>query len=586
MQKIEYEVKLKSAHAHLFEVTCHIKKPDSAGQILSLPAWIPGSYLIRDFARHIVRISASSDKKAVAIEKINKHTWQCTPVKNGTLTVCYEVYAFDLSVRMAYFDTTRAYFNGTSLFLQVHGYESLNCNLKLLAPEKPFHTWQVATSMTSSKVDQQGFGTYTASNYHELIDCPFEIGELSIVAFKAGGKPHRLIISGKHDADLKMIAKDLKRLCDYHIDFFGEAPFSRYDFLLYAAGDDQYGGLEHSNSTSLICPRSWLPSKNEALNKKGYQDFLGLCSHEYFHAWHVKRIKPTAFISPDLGQEAYTRLLWVFEGFTAYYDSLALLKCGLISREDYLAEISTSITRLLNIPGRQIQALLDSSFDAWIKLYRPDENSANSQVSYYLKGSLVAMLLDLTLRQHNSSLDAVMKLLWQRHGKSGTGVNETEIERIAEEVSGLKLGRFFDHTLRSTEELNFTKLLDAFGIEMQLEISGNQDNNKQSATGFKLAAGTDAKLATVFSGSAAEKAGLAGGDTVIAINQIRVNARNIESTIARKAPGSKLTIHAFRRDELMIFEMSTDAACPDSCKLVFKKKPSKSSQRLQNDWLT
>ena len=590
MQTIEYAVRLYSPQAHLFEVSCRIAQPDAKGQVVSLPAWIPGSYLIRDFARHIVTFSASAKGKSIALSKLDKHTWRCAPCQEPLL-ITYNVYAFDLSVRAAYFDTTRAYFNGTSLFVRVHGQEHSPCRVILDKPAKAQKDWQVATAMLPEKIDNQGFGHYQAQNYEELIDHPVEIGELAIAKFKACGVPHRIIISGRQQADLKRITRDLKTLCTYHIEFFGEpAPFNRYDFMLYAAGDDQYGGLEHSYSTSLICPRSWLPVKDETLDEEGYRDFLKLCSHEYFHAWHVKRIRPQAFKDSELTQEAYTRLLWVFEGFTAYYDALAVQRCGLMSREDYLQKLAQALTRLMRTPGRLVQPLEDSSFDSWIKLYRPDENTPNAQVSYYLKGSLVAMALDLSLRNEGkTSLDEVMKSLWQTYGQSGLAVPENAIEQLVEKLSGSKHAELFQAMLRDTTELPFATLFKQFAIDYEVKLAsadkGKASRIPRSVLGLKLANGNEVKLAHVFTGTAAELAGLAAGDVIIAIDDLKVSVQTLERVVGRKAPGSKLNLHVFRRDELMQFSLVTQAEAPDSCHLLPQAKPDMRSKQLLDAWL-
>lgn len=581
MPTIEYRVTLLSPQAHLFEIECTIPAPAQEGQLVSLPAWIPGSYMIRDFARHIVSLSASCQGKAVHVAKTDKQTWRCAPCK-GELKLSYRVYAYDLSVRSAYFDTTRAYFNGTSLCLMVHGQSHLPCTLIIDKPAKPLRGWQVATALPAGKVDKHGFGTYPAEDYDALIDHPFEIGELAVVRFKAAGIPHRLIVSGKHRADLKRFAKDLKQLCAYHIGFFGEAPFTRYDFLLYAAGDDQYGGLEHRNSTSLVCPRSWLPVEGEPLNQEGYQDLLGLCSHEYFHAWHVKRIRPLAFIDAHLDREAYTRQLWIFEGFTAYYDSLAVLRSGLISREDYLRELSQSITRLLRTPGRRLQPLEDASFDAWIKLYRPDENTPNAQVSYYLKGSLTALALDLTLRLSGRSLDEVMRVLWQDFGKTGQGLDEGAMTALVKTVTGVDVSSFLKLALHTTRELPLATLLGKFGIEFHT----SHDKDRVTDLGVRLSPGSDARIATVYSSSAAEQAGLAGGDVIIAVDGIKATAANLDKLTAKRTVGAKVKVHAFRRDELMTFDVRLQAAAPDLCKLSIKKALSPDTRQRLAHWLT
>lgn len=578
---IAYRVALPSPQTHLFEIECTIPQPAPEGQVVSLPAWIPGSYMIRDFARNIVSISASSEGKAVAIRKTDKQTWGCQPCK-GKLTLTYSVYAYDLSVRAAYLDTTRAYFNGTSLFLMAHGQANRPCRLTIERPGKAYRDWQVATTLRSRKIDKQGFGDYLAEDYEALVDCPVEIGNLTIADFKVAGIPHRIVVSGKHRADLKRISRDLKQLCLHPIKLFGEAPFTRYDFLLYAAGDDQYGGLEHRNSTSLVCPRSWLPVKGESLNREGYQDFLGLCSHEYFHAWHVKRIRPQAFIDAPLDREAYTRQLWIFEGFTAYYDSLLVLRSGRISREDYLRDLAKSITRLLRTPGRAVQTLEDSSFDAWIKLYKPDENSPNAQVSYYLKGSLTALALDLTLREAGHSLDQVMHALWQQHGKTGKGLGECALAGLIEEVTGVDVRRFLKLALHTTQELPLARLLPKFGIDYQVAV----ENDRMTDLGIRLASGTEAKIASVLSGSAAEQAGLAGGDVVIAIDGIKVTAKSLERLTSQRAVGSKLKVHAFRRDELMEFELKLQPALPDHCKLAIRSGLNAETRRRLESWLS
>ena len=592
MTTIDYQLSLHSPQAHQFAITCTIPKPDKSGQQLALPTWIPGSYLVRDFARHVVSISASCGKQAVAITKVNKHTWRCTPF-DGPLVVRYIVYAYEISVRAAYFDTTRAYFNGTSVFLRVLGQENSTHRLHVA----PFAKWHVATALPAEKTDKHGFGSYLAQDYTQLIDCPVEIGNFAVAEFNACGVPHRLVVSGRHSADLQHISRDLKRICEHHINFFGKpAPFERYDFLLFAAGEDQYGGLEHSNSTSLICPRHWLPSKDGHVDQENYADFLGLCSHEYFHAWHVKRIRPQTFkdADNDLDSEAYTRLLWVFEGFTAYYDSLALARCGLISRQQYLEHLGRDITRLLRTPGRGMQTLEDSSFDAWIKLYRPDENSPNAQVSYYLKGSLAALALDLQLRTSGKgSLDDIMHLLWQRHGKTGDGLPEDGMETLLKEIGGSGAVKLLKLAVSDTGELPLAKLLAKFGVSHQLRAatSDSDKGGKANGTkttrhvlGVKLASGKEAKLAQVFSGGAAEQAGLAGGDVIVAVNCLKASSANLEKLV-NGAAAKALHVHAFRRDELMEFEVTPQAAPLDTSYFTLQAKPSKAMVALLDGWL-
>ncbi|MCB5187040.1 M61 family peptidase [Methylobacillus caricis] len=582
MHNIQYDIQLDNPQTHLFQLKCTITQPDSHGQQVSLPAWLPGSYLVRDFARHIVSIAAQANGKEVALEKLDKSTWRAAPC-DGTLVIEYQVYAYDLSVRTAYLDTERAYFNGSSLFLQVDGQEEKPCSVVLHKPGKAYQHWQVATTMPAVITDKSGFGEYQADHYLDLIDYPVEIGTLAIASFKAGGVPHRIIVSGRHQADLKTIVRDLKILCDYHIRFFGKAPFRQYDFLLYAAADNQYGGLEHSNSTSLICPRSWLPAKGEQHDQKNYQDFLGLCSHEYFHAWHVKRIRPVIFGKPDLSREAYTRLLWVFEGFTAYYDTLALVRCGLMTEQEYLAALSKDITRFLRTPGRQVQALEESSFDAWIKLYRPDENSPNSQISYYLKGSLIALAIDLSLRLEGRSLDDIMHALWQRYQTAQQLVDEGSMETLIQQVCGKKLGKLFSNCIRGTDDPPLEKLLAKFGIAFTPQADSENDLLR-NMLGLQLA-GEETRIAHVFSGSAAEEAGLAAGDVIIAHDQLKATAKSLQVQVSRRQAKSRMLLHYFRRDELGSTEIQLRDHALASCRLRLKEKNTKEQRQLRRDWL-
>ena len=576
---IHYAVRFDTPQNHLFEIECHIAQPAVEGQRLSLPAWLPGSYLVRDFARHIVSIQASSHGQDIRLEKLDKSTWLAAPCQ-GALVVRYQVYAYDLSVRTAYLDHTRAYFNGSSLFLQVAGQEQQACSVEIHHPGKAYADWSIATTLPTRKTNAHGFGLYAADTYQALIDYPVEIGTLAIAEFKAMGVPHRLIVSGRHEADLKAISRDLKKICEQHIRFFGDAPFQRYDFLLYAAAENQYGGLEHSDSTSLICPRSWLPVKHEEHDRQQYQDFLGLCSHEYFHAWHVKRIRPSVFANPDLSREAYTRLLWVFEGFTAYYDSLALVRSGLMSEQEYLAALSKDIQRFLRTPGRQVQALEESSFDAWIKLYKPDENTPNSQISYYLKGSLVALAIDLSLRLKGRSLDEVMRALWQRY-QSGLLVDEDSMQTLIRETCGDKLSALFRDCIQGSEDPPLEKLLAKFGIGFSTPQTGDADLVRQWL-GLQLA-NDDTRISHVFSGSAAEQAGLAASDVIIAHDHLKASAKSLKQQLKRGR--KQINLHVFRRDELLETVIKPRDHALANLALVLSDKRKPAQDQLRQDWL-
>ena len=579
---VRYAVVPERPEAHLYRVSCTVADPDPSGQAFSLPSWIPGSYMIREFARHIVSIRAESRGKPLAIEKTDKHTWSVEP-SAGPVTVSCEVYAKDLSVRGAYLDERHAFFNGACLFLRPKGHEGTPCELEIARPAGArYRGWIVVTAMDRAGAKIRGFGAYRAADYDELIDHPVAMGELALAAFRACGVPHEIAIAGRHRADMARLSRDLRKLCEHHICFFGEpAPMKRYVFLITALGEG-YGGLEHRASTALLCSRDDLPVRGEPRVGERYRTFLGLASHEYFHAWNVKRIKPAAFAPYDLDREAYTGLLWAFEGVTSYYDDLALVRCGLIGTKDYLELLGRAITGYLRAPGRTRQTLAEASFDAWIKYYRPDENSPNSTVSYYGKGSLVALCLDLLIRERTrgrKSLDHVMRALWTRHGLTGAGVEEDGVERLAAEVAGLDLRRSFDDWLRSTRELPLRPLLAAHGIDMALRPAESSSDRGGKPAASKAPGGLamlgaaargdgeEIVLTHVLDGGAAQQAGMAAGDAVVAIDGLRPGRGGLDAALARRRAGETVKLHAFRRDELLEFEARLKAAPSDTCLL-------------------
>ena len=568
-----YTIRPSNPEAHRFTVTCRVPHPAPGGQCFALPAWIPGSYLIRDFARHIVAIRAESEGKPVPLNKLDKHTWQARPLAVGRpLSVTCEIHAWDLSVRGAHLDATHAFFNGTSVFLRAIGQEDAPCLVDIQPPEgRSFASWRVATALEPARGEpgaakRYGFGVYRAACYDELIDHPVEMGAFTLARFVACGVTHDVAITGHHDCDVERLTADLKRICAWQIRFFGEpAPMKRYVFLVTAVGEG-YGGLEHRASTALLCSRNDLPYRGMRGVPEGYRTFLGLCSHEYFHTWNVKRIKPAAFVPYDFNRENYTTQLWAFEGITSYYDDLALLRSGVIDRNDWLELLAKTISNVQRTPGRSRQSLAESSFDAWSKFYRPDENTPNVVVSYYAKGALVALALDLTLRSKTAnrvSLDDVMRELWRHHGQTGIGVGEDDLRCIAERLSGVDLRRFFADFVHGTRELPLKSLLAEFGIRLDWEAA------KTPSLGIKtVTEGDSIRLATVFDDGAAQAAGLASGDVLIALDGLRVTPASLERMLARYQPGDILKIHAFRRDELMEFSLRLAAPDRDTARLT------------------
>jgi predicted metalloprotease with PDZ domain len=599
---VRYRIQPRHPEAHRFEVACTVADPDPAGQRFALPAWIPGSYMIREFAKHVVAIRAQSRGTEVPLAKTDKHTWRAAPCR-GPLTVTAEIYAWDLSVRGAHLDTTHGFFNGTSVFLRVHGKAERRCEVEIVPPPgRGYARWRVATSLARAGARPLGFGAYAADDYDELIDHPVEMGTFAHAAFSAHGVPHEIALTGRQKCDLERLTRDLKRVCEQHMRLFGGAPpMDRYVFLVTALGED-YGGLEHRASTALVCSREDLPQPGVKAVTDGYRTFLGLASHEYFHTWNVKRIKPLAFAPYALDRENYTALLWAFEGITSYYDDLALVRCGLMTPEQYLEGLGRSITQLLRTPGRRRQTLAESSWDAWIKYYRQDENAPNALVSYYGKGSLVALCADLLIRSRTGarrSLDDVMRALWRRYGKPGIGVPEDGVERIAEEATGVRLRTFFDRALRSTADLPLESLLAAVGVAMAVrpaESAGDRGGRPATIGAAALAARAtlgartsgetgDLKLTHVLDGGPAQAAGLAAGDVIVALDGLRATPKTIEALLARHRPGDTVRVHAFRRDELLERAVRLAAPPSDTCVLRFEKRPGAGALRLRRGWL-
>jgi predicted metalloprotease with PDZ domain len=595
-----YRVRPVSPQAHLFEVEILIDPPPEGALEFSMPAWIPGSYMIRDFARNIVAISAFGERdQSLALDKTDKQTWHLAAV-TGPCRIRYRVFAWDLSVRAAHLDSTHGYFNGPALLLRVHGRDDRPCRLELLPPDdKSCGDWHLATSLKPLDVDAHGFGLYGADDYEDLIDHPVEMGRFRELAFSVSGIPHRLAITGRHWLDERRLLDDLTRICAEHAALFGELPIDRYLFLVRVLGEG-YGGLEHRYSTSLLCVRDDLPQPGDDTPTEGYKRFLGLCSHEYFHLWHVKRIRPRALIESSLEREAPTRTLWAFEGITSYYDELALVRAGCIGEKDYLGLLAQTLTRVARTPGRRVQTLAESSFDAWIKFYKPDENAPNALVSYYAKGALVALMLDLTIRRDTQgacSLDDVMRELWRVHGRTGLGVEERGVEAIAAAVSGLDLSGFFARALDSTDELDPTELLASVGVALRRrpnrgdkDFGGHVEHfepvTAKPTLGVRLRPG-ETLIQNVLSDSAGERAGLAPGDQLLAVDGLRVTSANLETLVARAAgTGSPVVLHVFRRDELLTLTAHPEPAPEDTCELSRVDEVSDTVKQVRAAWLS
>lgn len=501
---LHYHVELHHLHAHQYRVTLRIATP-AAQQLVSLPVWIPGSYLVREFAKNLQELNARQNGQPIAVQQLSKHQWQLDCSANAPVELSYLVNAYDTSVRTAWLDQRRGFFNGTSLLLRVHGQEAQPHQLRI-SPSAQVPDWKLATGLSAVEVDAQGFGTYTAGNYDELVDCPVEMGNFWSGSFTARGVPHRFVVAGVPASfDGERLLRDTQKVCEAEIDFWGVAPHSSYVFMLNVTHDG-YGGLEHCNSTALICSRSDLPRQGVDKASDGYVQLLGLISHEYFHTWNVKRLRPAELVPYNYDQENYTELLWFFEGFTSYYDDLLLRRAGLIDNATYLKLITKTLNQVQQTPGRKVQSVAQSSFDAWVKYYRQDENTANATVSYYTKGALVAMSLDLKLRQEGqTTLDAVMRALWQRC--QGSAMSEADVLAVLQALTGRSWEAELQVWVHGTQELPVTELLAAHGVA----ADADQPVPAQ-ALGLRVQESHSVLIKQVLRGGLAEQAGMMAGD--------------------------------------------------------------------------
>ncbi|MDP3621928.1 MAG: PDZ domain-containing protein [Polynucleobacter sp.] len=558
---IQYTIHAADVDGHRYHVTLRIANPDPAGQILRMPAWIPGSYLIRDFSKHIESITAFAVSKAgqtaLTLDQIDNDTWKLPAIEsNGAaIEVHTIVYAFDTSVRTAYLDHERGFFNPSSLCLAVENQTHLPTALALA----PLGNWSVQTTLRPVKTDAAGFGFYLAPNYDALLDHPVALGHFQMVEWRSRGVAHSMAIQGcLHPIDRKRLITDLRAICDSTIDLFEpktqEAPFDRYLFLVNAVLSG-YGGLEHRDSTALLCNRDQLPQLNVPLNEEAYREFLGLCSHEYIHAWLVKRIQPSAFQPYDLQRRNYTRLLWLFEGFTSYYDDLQLLRSGRIELQTYLNLVAKNWNMVLRGPGRHKQSVANSSFDAWTKYYQADENTPNAVVSYYAKGALVALGLDLLIRtetRQRKSLDTVMQLLWASHGKTQLGLAEDGFDRIVLGAIGPDFKaswlRFKARFINGTDDLPLESWLKSKQIQVTRKTqSPLEDMKLQWGMRYKDSNGWIA-ITHVLDGGIAQLAGLAPGDILASINGQRLTSSRLDTVFGSLQLGTNATLRFYRQD--------------------------------------
>ncbi len=460
--------------------------------------------------------------------------------------------------------------------------------------------WTVATGMTRVTGNADEFGAFVASSYDELIDHPVAMGPLTGTTFELAGVQHQITVIGAQDVDLDRLRQDVELVCGAHVDMFGGSlPLSRYVFMVTAVGSG-HGGLEHRNSSALLCSRDALPRKGHAAMTDTYRQFLALVSHEYFHLWNIKRIRPAEFVPLVLDREVYTRQLWVFEGITSYYDDLGLLRSGLIGTEGYLELLGRSLTAVYRTPGRRRQTLEEASFDAWIKFYKPDENAPNAIVSYYSKGAMVALALDLELRlqtEGRCTLDDVMRALWENYGVDGVrGLPADGFELLAEEVSGLNLAEFFRQSLRTTVDPPVGILLAQFGVRLNMRAAesetdrggkvGARESRPRPWLGFRTrTVGDQVTIQHVSRDGEAARVGLAAHDELVALDGIRVTPANWNGLVDRLSVNESASVAVFRRDELRWFEVDATLPPRDTCYLTLVPDADGETVARRQAWL-
>ena len=535
---------------NIFAIRMSVQNTQNGFEVY-LPNWIAGSYMLRDFARHIVTIHAVDDHhQPVKLTPLNQHTWHVAA--NSNVTLHYEVYAHDTSVRTAFLDNSGGFFNGTSLFLSVKNLDRQPHRVTLSAPAN--HTdWQIATTLSRMpNTVARGFGDYFAHDYDELVDHPVRMGQLTWLKFKAHDTPHEVAIAG-HVPYLNkaVLMRDLQSICENQITLFNSpAPFKRYLFIVDARGDG-YGGLEHRDSTALLCRRDDLPKHIDATERREeYLTFLGLCSHEYFHSWNVKRIKPANFVTYDLAQTIDTSLLWFFEGVTSYYDDLVLARTAILSESQYFKRLENTLNAVMRHDGNRVQTVSESGFYTWTKYYQASPNTPNAVVSYYAKGSLVALALDLFIRQHSHdrfSFDDVMRDLWQAFGRdfyqNPRGLTLDDIIRACQKYAP-DIEPLFQTALHSTDDLPLHDLFKTNGMN----LTQTESNIAQlDATVKKVDGGY--QIMRVLNHGAAQKANLAPDDVLLTFDSLKLNTTP-DDVLKHFKTNQTITVHFLRDDVL------------------------------------
>jgi len=577
-KEINFTVSMSKPHTHLLEVEVRLRDGLSASTDLVMPVWTPGSYLVREYARHVQDFGAKDENgKELLWGKTNKNTWRIETNNAKEVVVTYRVYSNELTVRTNELNDLHGYWNNAALLMYPNGQLKSPSTIRVV----PFGNWRVATSLAAVDLRKNIF---RAENFDELYDSPFEVSDYKEIKFDARGAEHRIVISGAGNYNSERLRTDFKKIVEVGADMFGgNVPYKDYIFILHLRGSGG-GGLEHLNSCSLISRRFSFTSATS------YTNFLTLVAHEYFHLWNVKRIRPDALGPFDYTQENYTKLLWVAEGVTSYYENLLMRRAGLLTDKQFLSGLSISFQDLQNTPGRFQTSLEEASFDAWIKFYRQDENAINNQISYYDKGAIVSTLLDLEIRRSTKgakSLDDVMRYLYAEFFQKNRNFSPQDFQRACESVASKNLDPFFKSYVSGRDELNYDYFLTVAGLRLDKFGGLSSAMLKESAYfGANLAQdGERLVVRSVPAGTPAYDQGIYSADQIIALDGFRVNLQDFNARLAEKKSGDKITLTIFRGDELRAIEINLRGRINPSFVILPVDKPTSEQLKIYQGWI-
>lgn len=577
--EIAYTVSMPRPHTHLFNVEARLRYRAAGPAALDLvmPVWTPGSYLVREFERHVQEFDARDGAGGTLNwTKTNKNTWRVEAAGVREVRVRYAVYANELSVRTSDLNDRHAFWNNTNLLVYPDGLLGAPSTLKV----EPFGDWQVATGLPAVP---SAPNTFRAEDFDVLYDSPCLVSNFKTLPFEVRGVPHRIVIDGDGNYDPERLRRDAQRLVEAAAEMMGELPYRDYTFLLMLA-PTRGGGLEHLNSTALVYPRFGFATAED------WRSLDTLISHEHFHVWNVKRIRPDALGPFDYTRENYTRLLWVAEGLTSYYETLLVRRAGLLNDRQYLQLMAQEIQKLQQTPGRLLQSVEESSFDAWVKQYRPDENTVNSSISYYDKGAIVGLLLDLEIRRRSNgarSLDDVMRALYNDFFKRGRNYTPEDFRRTAERAAGGSLEEFFRRYVRGREELDYDAALAWAGLRLD---TASDAAGRPAPAVADLGASLEERdgrltVKNVPAGTAAYEQGLSAADQIVAVDGYRATLAFLNERLAGKRPGEQLTLTVFRGDELRTLPFKLGARAAAAYRIIPTANATDQQRRNYQAWL-